>query len=57
MSHPVDPAFLALPLRARADVETRVHAFGAPRSEALTSSYADLTELAEASSSAAPTYG
>jgi len=35
-------------LRARADVDARVHAFGRPRSEAGTSSYADLVELAGA---------
>lgn len=35
-------------LRARADVDARVHAFGGPRSEAGTSSYADLVELAGA---------
>ncbi|WP_341927898.1 glycogen synthase [Nocardioides psychrotolerans] len=35
-------------LRARADVDARVHAFGGPRAEAGTSSYADLVELAGA---------
>ncbi|GEP37663.1 glycogen synthase [Nocardioides psychrotolerans] len=35
-------------LRARADVDARVHAFGGPRSEAGTSSYPDLVELAGA---------
>jgi starch synthase len=35
-------------LRARDDAEARVHAFGAPRSEAGTSSYPDLAELAGA---------
>ncbi|MCD4536254.1 glycogen synthase [Nocardioides sp. cx-169] len=35
-------------LRARSDVDARVHAFGAPRAEAGTSSYADLSELASA---------
>jgi starch synthase len=35
-------------LRARADVEARVHAFGAPRQETGTASYPDLAELAGA---------
>nr|WP_227466855.1 glycogen synthase [Nocardioides lijunqiniae] len=35
-------------LRARRDVEARVHAFGAPRQEAGTASYPDLAELAGA---------
>jgi starch synthase len=35
-------------LRARPGLEARVHAFGAPRSEPGTASYADLTELAAA---------
>lgn len=35
-------------LRSRPDVEARVHAFGAPRSEPGTASYADLPELAAA---------
>ncbi|MFA6573833.1 MAG: glycogen synthase, partial [Nocardioides sp.] len=35
-------------LRARPDVDARVHAFGAPRSEPGTASYADLAELASA---------
>ena len=35
-------------LRSRPDVEARVHAFGAPRSEPGTASYADLAELAAA---------
>ena len=35
-------------LRSRPDVDARVHAFGAPRSEAGTASYADLAELARA---------
>jgi starch synthase len=35
-------------LRARDDVDARVHAFGAPRDEPHTSSYADLAELAGA---------
>ncbi len=35
-------------LRARADIEARVHAFGGPRDEPGTSSYADLAELAGA---------
>lgn len=35
-------------LRSRTDLETRVHAFGAPRAEAGTASYADLPELAAA---------
>ena len=42
----VHVAELVRALRARADLETRVHAFGAPRDEPLTSSYADLAELA-----------
>ena len=44
----VHVAELVRALRARADVEARVHAFGAPRDEAGTSSYADLAELAGA---------
>ncbi|MEZ5091910.1 glycogen synthase [Nocardioides sp.] len=44
----VHVAELVRALRARDDVETHVQAFGAPRDEPLTSSYADLTELAEA---------
>lgn len=35
-------------LRARPDVDARVHAFGAPRNEPGTASYADLAELASA---------
>ncbi|WP_372736354.1 glycogen synthase [Nocardioides sp.] len=44
----VHVAELVRALRARGDVDTRVHAFGAPRDEAGTSSYADLDELAGA---------
>ena len=44
----VHVAELVRALRARDDVEARVHAFGGPRDEPLTSSYADLTELAGA---------
>ena len=44
----VHVAELVRALRDRSDVETRVHAFGAPRDEALTSSYADPAELASA---------
>src|SRR6478735_791155 len=44
----VHVAELVRTLRARADVEARVHAFGAPREEAGTASYADLAELAGA---------
>jgi len=44
----VHVAELVRALRARDDVDARVHAFGAPRSEALTSSYADLAELSGA---------
>jgi alpha-maltose-1-phosphate synthase len=44
----VHVAELVRALRARPDVEARVHAFGAPRDEELTSSYADLAELASA---------
>jgi starch synthase len=44
----VHVAELVRALRARADVEARVHAFGAPRDEAGTASYADLAELAGA---------
>ena len=42
----VHVAELVRALRARGDVETRVHAFGAPRDEAHTASYADPAELA-----------
>jgi starch synthase len=42
----VHVAELVRALRARGDVETRVHAFGGPRDEAATSSYPDLPELA-----------
>ena len=44
----VHVAELVRALRARDDVEARVHAFGAPRDEAGTASYADLAELAGA---------
>ena len=44
----VHVAELVRALRARDDVDTRVHAFGGPRDEAGTSSYADLAELAGA---------
>jgi starch synthase len=44
----VHVAELVRALRDRGDLEARVHAFGAPRSEDLTSSYADLAELASA---------
>ena len=42
----VHVAELVRALRSRDDVEARVHAFGAPRDEAGTASYADLAELA-----------
>ena len=44
----VHVAELVRALRARPDVEAHVHAFGAIRDEALTSSYADLAELSGA---------
>jgi starch synthase len=44
----VHVAELVRALRARDDVTAHVHAFGAPRSESLTSSYADLAELSGA---------
>ncbi|GAA4376271.1 glycogen synthase [Nocardioides caricicola] len=44
----VHVAELVRALRSRSDVEAHVRAFGAPRSEELTSSYADLAELAGA---------
>jgi len=44
----VHVAELVRALRARDDVEARVHAFGAPRDEPLTSSFADLAELTHA---------
>src|SRR4051812_34792945 len=44
----VHVAELVRALRARDDLTTRVHAFGAPRDEEGTSSYADLAELAQA---------
>ena len=44
----VHVAELVRALRARSDLETRVHAFGAPRDEAGTTSYADHVELAAA---------
>ncbi len=44
----VHVAELVRALRARDDVEARVRAFGAPRDEPLTSSYAEIAELAEA---------
>lgn len=44
----VHVAELVRALRARSDVEAHVHAFGAPRAEEMTSSYADLAELSGA---------
>jgi starch synthase len=44
----VHVAELVRALRRRDDLETRVHAFGAPRDEGGTASYADLAELADA---------
>src|SRR6187401_3186228 len=44
----VHVAELVRALRARDDVEARVHAFGGPRDEPGTTSYADLGELASA---------
>jgi starch synthase len=44
----VHVAELVRALRARDDLTTRVHAFGAPRDEEGTTSYADLAELAQA---------
>jgi len=44
----VHVAELVRALRRRDDLEARVHAFGAPRDEALTASYADHAELANA---------
>ncbi|MCW2795509.1 MAG: glgA [Nocardioides sp.] len=44
----VHVAELVRALRSRSDLETRVHAFGAPRSEEGTASYADLAELTDA---------
>jgi starch synthase len=44
----VHVAELVRALRARSGMEARVHAFGAPRDEPLTASYADLTELSGA---------
>jgi starch synthase len=44
----VHVAELVRALRARDDLTTQVHAFGAPRNEEGTASYADLTELAHA---------
>lgn len=44
----VHVAELVRALRSRGDLDTRVHAFGARRAEAGTSSYADLAELAGA---------
>ena len=44
----VHVAELVRALRARSDLTTHVHAFGGPRDEALTASYADLAELASA---------
>ncbi len=44
----VHVAELVRALRARDDVDARVHAFGGPRDEAGTASYADLAELAGA---------
>jgi starch synthase len=44
----VHVAELVRALRARTDLEARVHAFGAPRDEPLTSAYADHVELEHA---------
>src|SRR3954451_4789594 len=44
----VHVAELVRALRARDDVDARVHAFGGPRDEPGTASYADLAELASA---------
>src|SRR5688572_28332178 len=44
----VHVAELVRALRARDDMDARVHAFGAARDEAGTASYADLVELADA---------
>src|SRR5262245_32394367 len=44
----VHVAELVRALRARDDLTTQVHAFGGPREEALTASYADLAELSGA---------
>jgi starch synthase len=44
----VHVAELVRALRARDDLDTHVHAFGAPRAEERTSSYADLAELSSA---------
>ncbi len=44
----VHVAELVRALRARSDLQTQVHAFGAARDEPLTASYADLAELAGA---------
>ncbi|MEI5673062.1 MULTISPECIES: glycogen synthase [unclassified Nocardioides] len=44
----VHVAELVRALRGRGDLDARVHAFGAPRTEAGTSSYPDLAELADA---------
>src|SRR4029079_810824 len=44
----VHVAELVRALRARDDLTTQVHAFGAPRNEEGTASYADLAELAHA---------
>ena len=44
----VHVAELVRALRDRSDLETRVHAFGAPRDEQLTATYADPAELAAA---------
>jgi starch synthase len=44
----VHVAELVRALRSRSDLTTHVHAFGGPRDESLTSSYADLAELASA---------
>jgi len=44
----VHVAELVRALRARDDLEARVHAFGGPRDEPLTTAYADLPELAGA---------
>ena len=44
----VHVAELVKALRRRSDVEARVHAFGGPRDEELTTSYPDLAALADA---------
>ncbi|MEJ7832019.1 MAG: glycogen synthase [Nocardioides sp.] len=44
----VHVAELVRALRSRADIDARVHAFGAPRGESGTTAYADLAELSSA---------